>query len=112
MYIERILYGQDYIYLCCLDITLKYFENDDFIRYDQLFKGDLSPDFQNTIDQLVDDGMVKIERTGYRITLKGKSKLRTGGYKRAALGKRVIFLAVVIAAVAGITAVIIGVFGS
>ncbi len=110
MDLDELLYGKAYRFYYFLDILLSGFENSDYISFDQLNKGSKLLDFDLVIKQLADDGMIKLERDGVRITLKGKAKHESGGYKRTILRKRVSFIAIMIGAIAAMIGAIFSLF--
>jgi hypothetical protein len=104
--VKEIIYGKEYPYLCFLDFTLAMFKNIDFINNNTLYKSDSPPDFDNTLRQLETDGMLIINKNGVRITLKGKQKLRKGGYKQKAFVNRLTFFLITIGTIASAITII------
>lgn len=103
------VYGNDYLYTYYKDASLRLFENSDSISNEILFNGELPEDFHDTFKQLAADGMVEMGKYGVKITLKGKQKVKSGGYAYDSLIRRISFAAIIVGCLASIAGIVIAV---
>lgn len=107
---RKFIFGSDYIYLYELDLVLKFFKTSDFISNHIFYGNNPPPDFDNVVRQLETDGMISIDKHGVRITLKGKMKVRRGGYRIDAMKKRIAFAGIIIGCIASIISIFLLIF--
>jgi hypothetical protein len=105
-FFKDIIYGKSYYHYNIYDTVLYAFKNMDNISNDILYKD--APENMNSVFEFLQrEGMVSIEKLSVRITEKRKAFLYSGGYKRKLLNERITFLAIIVAAIASVTGVII-----
>jgi hypothetical protein len=107
MFLRKLLYGKNYVFLFILDSLLKCFQNSDYIDNKLFYDGsDKLPHFNQAIDKLVKEGLLEISSHGVGITLPGKMKVRTGGFLRESFLKRLARVGVTIGIIASLLAIV------
>lgn len=110
VFIHKILYGREHAYLHFADLLLTLFNetaDKDFTPNESLDKLGIKPPFFDAVeDELERDGLIKIKHYGYYITLKGRKKIISGGYKQEKLRKRIGLLTSIVACVAAVAAAV------
>jgi hypothetical protein len=107
MGLKTVFYGRNFAYKKDLDGALKCFDAGDYLSFQLLFKNEQPKEFDATFKQLERDGMITMERNGFRITLAGKMRISSGGYMRDALIKRIIFFSTIIGIVGSIIGIVL-----
>jgi hypothetical protein len=108
-FINKMLYGSEYAYLQFADyllIMLSATDKDLTARENLEIDGQVPQFFDAVADELEKDGLIKIVSYGYYITLKGRKKIASGGYKQEKLWKRIGMLISIVACVAAVAAAI------
>lgn len=101
------IYGKDWLHLFEMDSILKCFNNTDSLSNSIFYDGSHRlPDFNNVINQLSEDNMIKINQFSVNITLIGKMRIKTGGYLRTSMIKRLSFLGVILGIAASIVTIL------
>jgi hypothetical protein len=83
----KILYGSKFLYFYMQDTILELLAERDSIPLKTLQGTDQIPpaDFERVIGNLVEDKMIIISEYSAGITLKGKMKVASGGYRKESL---------------------------
>lgn len=107
MFFKKILYGKNYRYLYEQDAVLMFFCNTDFYTTETFYKtfGDL-PDINEIINKLNKEGFIKISANTVSITLLGKIKIKSGGFLRESLLKRLARIGVTVGVIASLLAIV------
>ena len=103
--IKKLLYGNAYYIYGIYDVALNFFDNQDCLSNDIIYAPGFPENSVEVFNWLSEDGMVKIEINGVRITSKGKAFKLRGGYVGKLLRERITYFAVIIGAICGIIAI-------
>lgn len=108
-YFDFLLYGREHAYLHFADTFLKMLsQNEKDLTTNETFEklGEKPPFFDAVANELEKDGLIKCVSYGYYITLKGRKKIISGGYRHEKFLKRIGMLVSIIACIAAVVAAI------
>ena len=103
-------YSLEYNHKVC-DLVLDMFDNvpGGIITYDQLYRSGhpLPPDQDEVLSFLVSEGLLEQIPDGFKITYKGRIVIHQGGFRKMHRRESLVKLCSVVAAVAGVIAVVL-----